>query len=389
MAKLIQKLVLKDRDIESIKGREAVGKFVGAVGIITNLFLSVIKLAIGTASNSIAITADAVNNIADTASSVITFVGFRLSGKPADRDHPYGHARYEYIAGLIVSFLIIIIGLSTAKSSIMKIIKPEEIIFSITTVIVLSVSILVKLWLALFNHKLGKAIDSKALAATAADSRNDCITTLFVLVSTLIFHFFDLNTDGFFGLLVSIFIIYSGYSLTKETISPLLGQAPDAEIFTLIKNRILSYDNVLGIHDIMVHSYGPGSYFASVHIEVDYTLDIMTSHDLLDTIERDFNDNLNIHLVAHLDPIVTNDETVNAMRDVVIETVTAFDAALSIHDFRVVFGNDSKTIVFDVLLPPEYKYRDYEVKQMLEKHIPQKFEEKVYVVLTVDHSYGY
>lgn len=389
MTKLALKLLPKNSNIASIDGREAVGKLAGAVGIVCNLLLSGMKLAVGLTSSSIAISADALNNLADAGSSVITFVGFRLSGKPADRDHPYGHARYEYISGLVVSFFILIIGLSTAKSSVIKIINPEKTLFSITSVIILAVSILVKLWLALFNRKLGKAIKSEALAATAADSRNDCITTFAVLVSTVASRFSNFNTDGFFGLLVSVFIIYSGCRLIKETVGPLLGQAPDAEVFKLIGDRITSYENVLGIHDLMVHSYGPGAYFASVHIEVDYALDSMTSHDLLDAVERDFRDNYNIHLVAHPDPVVTDDETVTELQTKIKEIVSEFDCELSIHDFRVVFGSDYKNVIFDVMLPPEYKYKDLEIKQILEEYIPKKFtDDKIYAVLTIDHSYG-
>ncbi|OQA49241.1 MAG: Ferrous-iron efflux pump FieF [Firmicutes bacterium ADurb.Bin300] len=387
MTKLILKLLTK-QDITSIKGRESVGKSAGALGVVCNIFLSGLKFFVGVATNSIAITADAFNNLADAGSSVITFVGFRLSGKPADRDHPYGHARYEYIAGLVVSFLVLIIGLNTAKSSIIKIVNPEKILFSYFSLVVLSVSILVKLWMALFYRSLGRTINSDTLDAAAVDSRNDCISTFAVLVSTVISKYSDFETDGIFGLLVSVFILYSGFRLIKETSDPLLGQAPDAEVYSLIEKRILSYDKVLGIHDLIVHNYGPRSYFASVHVEVDYLLDSMTSHDLLDEIERDFKDNHNIHLVAHLDPIVTDNEAVNELQSKIKDIVTSFDCELSIHDFRVVFGSNYKNVIFDVLLPPEYKYKDFEIKQILEKHIAEKFEEKIYVILTIDHSYG-
>ncbi|MGI6744877.1 MAG: cation diffusion facilitator family transporter [Acutalibacteraceae bacterium] len=255
MTKLILKLLTK-QDITSIKGRESVGKSAGALGVVCNIFLSGLKFFVGVATNSIAITADAFNNLADAGSSVITFVGFRLSGKPADRDHPYGHARYEYIAGLVVSFLVLIIGLNTAKSSIIKIVNPEKILFSYFSLVVLSVSILVKLWMALFYRSLGRTINSDTLDAAAVDSRNDCISTFAVLVSTVISKYSDFETDGIFGLLVSVFILYSGFRLIKETSDPLLGQAPDAEVYSLIEKRILSYDKVLGIHDLIVHNYG-------------------------------------------------------------------------------------------------------------------------------------
>ncbi len=387
MTKLILKLLSK-HDINSIKGRETVGKAAGIIGVICNVFLSGLKFVVGFTTNSIAITADAFNNLADAGSSVITFVGFRLSGKPADRDHPYGHARYEYIAGLVLSFLVLLIGLSTAKSSLIKILNPEKIVFSYSSIIVLSVSILIKLWMAVFNSSLGKAIDSEALAAASVDSRNDCITTFAVLVSTVLSKYSDFETDGIFGLLISLFILYSGFRLIKKTSDPLLGQAPDAQIYSMIEERILSYDKVLGLHDLIVHNYGPKSYFASVHVEVDYLSDSITSHDLLDEIERDFEDNHNIHLVAHLDPIVTDNEAVDELKTKIKDIVSSFDSELSIHDFRVVFGSNYINVIFDVLLPPEYKYKDFEIKQILEKYIAEKFEEKIYVILTIDHSYG-
>lgn len=388
MTEFILKIFFKNRDITSPNYREAVGKFAGAVGIICNTLLCALKFVIGYISNSVAITADAVNNLSDAGSSIITLVGFRLSGKPADREHPFGHARYEYIAGLIVSFLIMIIGINIAKSSIIKIIHPEETVFSFAFVIILIVSIIVKLWLSFLNRGLGKAIKSPALAATSTDSRNDCITTFAVLISTFISHFSQYNTDGIFGLLVSIFIIYSGYGLVKETIDPLLGQAPDEEMYELIGQKIQTYENVLGIHDLMIHSYGPGSYFASVHVEVDANSDIMTSHDLLDKIERDFIENYNIHLVAHMDPIVTDNDEVNRLRELVTKTIKDFDSDYSIHDFRVVFGSDYKNILFDVVLPYECKYKDYEISDILKKLIQEKINEKIYVIITVDHSYG-
>ena len=302
MTKLLIKLFIKNADATTPKGRELFGRLAGAVGIICNLILSVMKLIIGTVTNSVSITADATNNISDAGSSIVTLVGFRLSGKPADKDHPYGHARIEYISSLIISFLILLIGCSIFKESVTKIFKPEESLFNIATVIILVVSIIVKLWLSVFNTYLGKQIDSKALEATAIDSRNDVITTTAVLIASVISHFTGFNLDGYMGVIVSIFILISGINLVKETLNPLLGQPPTKEMFESIEKKILSYDNVLGVHDLMVHSYGPNTYFASAHIEMDAKIDVLICHDIMDQIERDFKSELNIHLVVHLDP---------------------------------------------------------------------------------------
>ena len=269
MTKLLIKLFLKDKDASTPHGREAYGRVAGIVGIVCNLLLSAMKFIIGSLTNSVSITADATNNMTDAGSSIVTLIGFRLSEKPADEDHPYGHARIEYITGLIISFLTLIIGYDILKTSVSKIFNPEEIVFNWISVIILGISIFFKLWLALFNKTLGKKIKSKALEATAADSRNDVISTTAVLVATIISHFTGFNLDGYMGFCVAVFIIISGIGLVKETVGPLLGQAPSKEMYEMIENKILSYENVLGVHDLMVHSYGPGSYFASAHIEMD------------------------------------------------------------------------------------------------------------------------
>ena len=388
MTRRFIKSALHGRDTSTLAGREYCGKLSGAVGIIVNLLLSISKLAAGFMSGSISITADAVNNLSDAGSSVVTFVGFRLSGKPADRDHPYGHARYEYLSGLIVSLLILLIGFSTGKSSVEKIINPQPTQFMLSSVIILCVSVVAKLWLTIFNGQLGKMIGSEALEATSADCRNDVISTTAVIASTLISRFTPYQTDGWFGLLVSVFIIWSGICLTKETIGPLLGQAPDEKVCKDIAQLILSYDKVLGIHDLIVHSYGPGSYFASVHIEIDANENILVAHDVLDAIERDFLEKKNIHLVAHLDPTVTDDELTNELHTLVDKAVKEFDPQLTIHDFRVVLGEDHKNVLFDVVIPPDYKFKDDEVKQIISKKIRQFPGYNIYAVIDVDRSYN-
>ncbi len=388
MTKLLIKLFIKNADATTPKGRELFGRLAGAVGIICNLILSIMKLIIGTVTNSVSITADATNNISDAGSSIVTLVGFRLSGKPADKDHPYGHARIEYISSLIISFIILLIGCSIFKESVIKIFKPEESLFNIATVIVLIASILVKLWLSVFNTYLGKQIDSKALEATAIDSRNDVITTTAVLIASVISHFTGFNLDGYMGVIVSIFILISGINLVKETLNPLLGQPPTKEMFESIEKKILSYDNVLGVHDLMVHSYGPNTYFASAHIEMDAKIDVLVCHDIMDQIERDFKSELNIHLVVHLDPTILDSPEINELKEMVNDIICEIDRELTFHDFRVVMGEENKNVLFDVVVPPEYKYSDEELEKMITKRITEMSNGKIFTVLVVDHSYG-
>ncbi len=388
MTKILIKLFIKNADASTPKGRELYGRLAGAVGIICNLILSVMKLIIGTVTNSVSITADATNNISDAGSSIVTLVGFRLSGKPADKDHPYGHARIEYISSLIISFIILLIGCSIFKESVIKIFKPEESLFNIATVVILVASILVKLWLSVFNTYLGKQIDSKALEATAIDSRNDVITTAAVLIASVISHFTGFNLDGYMGVIVSIFILISGINLVKETLDPLLGQPPTKEMFQSIEKKILSYDNVLGVHDLMVHSYGPNTYFASAHIEMDAKIDVLVCHDIMDQIERDFKSDLNIHLVVHLDPTILDSPEINELKEMVNDIICEIDRELTFHDFRVVIGEENKNVLFDVVVPPEYKYSDEELEKMITDKITEMSNGKIFTVLVVDHSYG-
>ena len=388
MTKFLIKLFIKDADTNTQRGRELYGRLAGAVGIICNLLLSVMKLIIGSISNSVSITADATNNISDAGSSIVTLVGFRLSGKPADKDHPYGHARIEYISSLIISFLILLIGCSIFKESVTKIFKPEESLFNIATVIVLVASILVKLWLSVFNKFLGKQINSKALEATAIDSRNDVITTAAVLLASVISHFTGFNLDGYMGVIVSVFIFISGINLVKETLDPLLGQPPTKEMFETIEKKILAYDNVLGVHDLMVHSYGPNTYFASAHIEMDAKIDVLVCHDIMDQIERDFKSELNIHLVVHLDPTILDSPEINELKEMVNDIICEIDRDLTFHDFRVVVGEENKNVLFDVVVPPEYKYSDEELEKIITDKITEMSNGKIFTVLVVDHSYG-
>jgi cation diffusion facilitator family transporter len=387
MTRFLMKVFLKDADLNTARGRELCGRLAGIVGIICNVILCIMKMVVGTITASIAITADGINNLSDAGSSIITLIGFRISGKAADNDHPFGHARMEYVTALIVSIIILLIGFNLGQSSIEKIFSPENTQFSTVSFLILGVSILIKFWMMLFNAKLGKTINSTALEATSADSRNDAIATLAVLIAAVISKFTSLNLDGYMGALVAAFIIYSGVGLIKETIGPLLGQAPDPKIVKELKQRILSYEGVLGVHDFMVHCYGPGIYYASAHIEMDANSNMLSCHDVLDSIENDVRKQMKIQLVLHLDPLVTDDEETNVLKEKVNRIVRDLDVDLSIHDFRVVTGMKAKNVVFDVLVPRDFKMTDVEVREYLEKKISQEIEGKVGTVITIDHGF--
>lgn len=367
------------------KGRASYGKLSGVVGIAANLLLSGAKFLVGTLSGSISITADALNNLTDASSSIVTMIGFRLAEKPADEDHPYGHARAEYITGLAVAALILLIGWELAKSSIEKILHPTDVAFSLITAVVLVASMAVKLWLYLFNRRLGKEIGSSALLATAADSRNDVIATGAVLISCMISRLTSLRPDGYVGLAVALFILYSGVNIARETMDPLLGKAPDKELVEHIRQKLLDREHVLGIHDLMVHDYGPGRRFASVHVEMDRELDPLFSHNIIDAIERDFESSENIQLVVHYDPMVTDSEELNAAKDLVQTIIHTLDTRLTVHDFRLVAGPVHTNVIFDLVVPFDLlKKTDTlkkEISQAIAEHLPN-----YYAVIHVDHA---
>ena len=343
--------------------REKQGSLAGAMGIGVNILLFVIKLMAGLLSGSVAIMADAVNNLTDSGSSIIMLVGFRLSAKPADREHPFGHARIEYLCGVIVSFIVLFLGIELGRTSFVKILAPEKAEFGPVALGVLIVSILIKLWLCLFYTRVGRRIDSQSLLATASDSRNDVISTLVVLLGALITRLTSLDLDGFLGLLVAAFIIVSGVKLIMETADPLLGPAPKKELVQGIYEKIRSYEGIIGIHDLTVHSYGQGRTFASVHCEVPAEEDILISHDLIDNIERDFLEQEGIHLVIHLDPVITCDEKANALHEAVLTKVKELYPQSAIHDFRVVWGVTHSNVLFDVAVPFSVADSDQQVKE--------------------------
>lgn len=374
----------KYESVNAPAARTALGKLSGIVGICANVVLFAAKLLVGTLSGSVSVAADAMNNLSDASSSVVTLIGFRLAEKPADADHPYGHARYEYLSGLAVAAMIVVIGFELAKTSVEKIISPEAVAFSPLTVAVLIGSILVKLWLALFNGKLGKMLSSATLEATAADSRNDCIATGAVLIAAVVEHFTAWRIDGFVGLAVALFILYSGAMLARQTISPLLGEAASPELRALIVDYVGRQPMVLGYHDLMVHDYGPGQRFATLHVEMDTKVDPLRCHELIDDMERECLESHNIHLVIHYDPVVTDDPIINRLQEACCRILKAMDTRLCIHDFRMVKGAEHTNLIFDISLPEQWKGKEKQIKNTLEEVLSEEEGQRIYTVITFD-----
>lgn len=379
MTKLLLRLFARSGD------RGAIGRLSGMTGVVCNLILAIAKLAIGIVSGSVSITADAMNNLSDATSSVVTFIGFKLAERPADEEHPYGHARYEYLSALVVSAIILIIGFELGKSSVEKIFSPTETAFSALMIPVLLGSVAVKLWLYLFNRKLGMQISSDALLATAADSRNDCIATVAVLLCALIEKVTGLGLDGYVGLGVSAFILYSGVLLAKETVSPLLGENASAELCALIVDYVSSHPKVLGYHDLYVHDYGPGRRFASLHVEMDSREDPLLCHEIIDDMERECFNSHGIQLVIHYDPVVTDDPELARMHAVVDGVLCDYDCRLRTHDFRMVQGSGHTNLIFDIVLPDDLRKQENSIKQHLNEKL--RCEDKTYyTVITFDSA---
>ena len=388
MTKLLLRLFVKDsRHLENPKTRTAIGRMSGTVGIICNMVLASLKLTVGILSGSVSITADALNNFSDAVSSVVTLIGFRLAERPADSEHPYGHARYEYLSGLAVAAMIIVIGFELAKTAVEKIFNPALVEVSVPLAVVLVGSILVKLWMSVFNYKLGKMIDSATLRATAADSRNDMIATAAVLLAAVLEYFIQLPLDGYMGLGVSLFILYSGVMLAKDTISPLLGEQVSPELRKQIVTLVESNPYVLGYHDLMVHDYGPGQRFASLHVEMDEKENPILCHEIIDDIERECLEQFNIHLVIHYDPVVTGDVELQTMRESVCTLLQEQDGRLTIHDFRMVKGTGHSNLIFDVALPRDLTGRELEIKHTLENALAAKHQGVYNTVITFDPDF--
>ena len=381
------KLFLKDaEDIKNPKVRQGYGKICCVVGIILNVILFAGKYIAGVISNSVAIMADSFNNLSDAASSVITLVGFQMSGKKADIKHPFGHGRIEYVSGLMVSALILVMGIELFRTSAEKILHPVAVDTRPLSFAVLLVAIAVKLYMAYYNKKIGKKINSAAMKATAADSMSDAVATSVVLLCMLLTRFLGWNVDGICGLLVALFILKTGYEAARDTLSPLLGQAPEPEFVTEIEKLVMSYELVCGIHDLVVHDYGPGRCMISLHAEVPGNEDIYKIHDTIDQIEQKLEDTLNCEAVIHMDPIDVNDAEVKQMKKQINDKIKTLDKKLSIHDFRMIKGPTHTNVVFDVVLPQEFFMDEQEVKEWVQKMLAENFED-VYGVIKVEHSY--
>ena len=383
---LIRHFVRDYQQVQDPAVRERYGVLSGGVGIFLNLLLSLGKFFAGVVTGSIAVTADAFNNLSDAGSSVVTLVGFKLAGQKADDGHPFGHGRIEYLAGLLVSLLILMVGVELGKTSIEKIIQPEEVAFSILSVGILVCSILIKLWMSLFNRKLGKRIHSAAMKATATDSLSDVVATSAVLAGTLIGHFAHVSIDGWIGVVVAVFILRAGWGAAKDTLNPLLGTAPDPELVKAIQQLVLSHEQVVGMHDLVIHDYGPGRRMCSFHAEVPEGDDIMEAHDAIDHIEREIQEKFGIETTAHMDPIATGDSEVARLREQMSELVREIDPDMSIHDFRLTRGPRHSNLIFDVVVPHRCRLSDEEIR----RRITEAAEQVVpgcYVVLQLDRSY--
>lgn len=368
MTIFLMKLFVKDyENTESAAVHSAIGKLAGVTGIVCNLLLFFGKLMVGWLANSVSIIADAVNNLSDASSSVVTLLGFKMAQQPADAEHPYGHARYEYLSGLVVAALILIIGFDLAKSSLQKIIHPEAVEFSVVTFVVLLLSIGMKLWMTGFFRTLGKQIRSTTLQATSVDSRNDVIASSAVFFGCLAEYFFHINIDGIVGLAVAIFILYSGVDIARVTISPLLGKQADPEMVNNITKLVLSHEKILGIHDLLVHDYGPGQCFATLHVEISAEEDPLECHDIIDEIERDALEQMNVHLVIHYDPVVLDDAEWNEMKEIVEKIIKSLDSQLSMHDFRVVRSSKQTKLMFDLAVPYSMCQKHKELKKKIDE----------------------
>ena len=383
---LVRRFIKNYQDTKDASVRTSVGKLSGIVGILNNLFLFVIKFVIGTIVHSVSIQADGVNNLTDAGSNIISILSFHLANKPADKDHPFGHERTETIASLFVGILILVLGFETAKESISKMIHPGSIDFRIVSVIILIISIIVKFWMYTYNKKLSKTYDSSLLEATALDSISDVCGTTAVLVSTLLSPVLHFNLDGYMGIVVSGIILYGAYGLLRDMINSLIGEAPDPELVHNIVDRIMAHPAILGVHDMMLHNYGPNKIFASAHVEVDSSKDIFETHDHIDNIEREVKENMNIDLVLHMDPVKVNDPETELYRAKVVEAIHQIDPKWGFHDFRIVSGPTHVNLVFDLVIPFEEKYTQEEIEAMLLKHIES--DKKIYLVLTIDHPYA-
>ena len=388
MTEFLVKHFIKDyRDVGKISVRTAYGVLASVVGIFCNVFLFIVKFVVGLALHSVSVTADAFNNLSDAGSSIVSFVGVKMAEKPADKDHPFGHGRIEYISALIVSFLVLEVGFTFLKDSFRKIWIPEELNFQMVSVVILLLSVAVKLWLGLFNRKLGKKINSKVMMAVFTDSMGDVVTTGATIVSILFFGLTGINIDGLVGMGVALVVMWAGVGIARDTLEPLIGAAIDPEVYEQIKRFVESYDGIQGTHDLIVHNYGPGRSMASIHAEVPNDVDIERSHEIIDKIEREAAKHMGIFLVIHMDPVEMKDERVLRVRKRVEHVLRDMDPSCSIHDFRVVHGEAQSNLVFDMVIPIEYdKKTRNELPLRLAERI-RDMEPGYECVITVDYDY--
>lgn len=384
---LIKKFVKNSDQIQNAEVRTAYGVLTSVVGILCNVLLFAAKLAVGVLINSIAVMADAFNNLSDAASSVISFVGVKIASKPADHEHPFGHGRMEYIAAFVVAFLVIQVGFSFLKSSITKLRSPEEITFELVPFLVLVLSVGVKLWMARFNRKIGKRINSKVMLATAADSMGDVVTTSATILSILVSAFAGINIDAIAGILVSVLVMWSGVSIWRDTMEPLIGEAVDPQIYKEISEMVESYDGIVGTHDLIVHNYGPNKSMATIHAEVPCDVDIEECHETIDRIERDVTKKLGVFLVIHMDPLEVADEAILAVKGEVKEILWLIDEALSFHDFRMVHGKNQINLIFDVVVPHSYTEEKRDRLKAKITAAMQKKDPRYQCVITIDQSF--
>ena len=388
MHSILVKLFIRDSEnVRNPQVRTAYGTLGSVTGIVTNILLAILKYVAGMLSGSISVTADAINNLSDAGASIISLVGVKLSAKPADKGHPYGHGRLEYISALAVAFLVLLMGIELFKSSVDKITNPVPVNFSLISLAILVFSIVAKLWLGFFNKKLGKKINSAPMMAVMKDCFSDCLATGVAAIAIIVSAFSDINVDGYLGIIVACFIFIAGFNILKETMADLLGKPAEKEFVDEITAKILSYDKIVGVHDMIIHDYGPGRKFASAHAEVPSNEDIMEIHDVIDIIERDILNEFGMIISIHMDPIVVDDEKINMLRQMTSELVTEMSEEMSIHDFRVVDGPTHTNLIFDLIVPHKYKLSNDEVCKEVEKNL-SKIDERYFAVITVEHSFN-
>ncbi len=387
MGELILKIFVENKDLSELKKRERYGIVSGIVGILCNIILSVSKFFIGVISNSVSIMADGINNLSDASSNIVTILGTKLANKPVDAEHPFGHGRMEYISALVVAFLIFLMGFELGKSSIEKIINPQEVTFSIVSLVVLILSIVIKLWLAGFNDKIFKKTNNVNAKAVKQDSLNDCLATFAAIIALLISSFTDfIYADGIIGLIVAFVVVLAGIDIIKDIVGNLLGKAPDPELVKSIEELMLKEKWIYGVHDLIIHDYGPGRIIASAHAEVPCDADILEVHEVIDRVEKEINSKLNIVICIHMDPIAVNDENINRYKKIISEVIDEYDKDFKFHDFRIVEGKKQTNVIFDLVIPYKYeKTNDVILKELREKVKEKKKE--INLVITIEHSY--